>query len=109
MKLTPSNSLSDLLHIELNGNYDSVVMQTTYVGTEDSSTIVNSPLSSGSFYAIRQVYRVPNQFGGYHFLVNLLEFYPCQGRMWFRMYDINQKKWLPVNGWNCISPVSGWQ
>ena len=92
-------ALNDLMNININGNFETGNMHRSYVGTEDASTLFNCPVSGGSFYAIREVEAVANQHGGYHTMVTLKEFYPVQGRKWYRMYDINQKAWLPLNGW----------
>ena len=78
---------ADLLHVNVNGDYSDSVMHISYVGTEDASTLTNSPVTSGAFYAIREVHRVPNYYGGYHHLVVFREIYPEQGRVWSRMYD----------------------
>ena len=85
---------NDLLNIMLNGDYTADNMQAGYIATEDASTLVNSPVKSGAFYAFRTVEAY--QVG--HVLVQLKEMYPCSGRVWSNMYDKNYQKWM---GWRC--------
>jgi hypothetical protein len=79
-------SVVDMLNIDVakrdraSGN-----MQPAHVSTEDASTLINSPVASGPFYAIRTVDVVPVG----HVLVRLEELYPKHGRVWTAMYDVN--------------------
>lgn len=70
-----------------NGNYDNVVR------TEDASTLINSPVTSGPFYAYRKVYPVYVPWSHHSkIFVELRETFPQKGRIWTQAYD-------PNNGW----------
>lgn len=70
-----------------NTNYDNVVR------TEDASTLINSPVTSGPFYAYRKVYPVYVPWSHHSkIVVELHEFFPQKGRIWAQAYD-------PSNGW----------
>lgn len=89
-------SLTDLLTVRLDGNFDDLCMSHTHISTEDATTLHNSPITSGPFYAIRKVNASPVG----HVFVTLEEFYPVCGRVWTNMYDKNFQYWLgwQVNG-----------
>ena len=91
--------IQDLLLINYNGsdpyatdwNFDHMV------GTEDASTLKNSPVTSGAFYAYRKVYPIYSEVNNHcKVVVELHEAYPAAGRIWKARYD-------PNIGW------SGWQ
>ena len=70
-----------------NANYDNVVR------TEDASTLINSPVTSGPFYAYRKVYPVYTPWSHHSkVFVELKEVFPQKGRIWTQAYD-------PNNGW----------
>lgn len=70
-----------------NTNYDNVVR------TEDASTLINSPVTSGPFYAYRKVYPVYVPWSHHSkIVVELHESFPQKGRIWAQAYD-------PSNGW----------
>lgn len=70
-----------------NTNYDNVVR------TEDASTLINSPVTSGPFYAYRKVYPVYTPWSHHSkVFVELKEVFPQKGRIWTQAYD-------PNNGW----------
>lgn len=70
-----------------NFNYDNVVR------TEDASTLINSPVTSGPFYAYRKVYPVYAPWSHHSkVFVELKEIFPQKGRTWTQAYD-------PNNGW----------
>lgn len=48
--------------------------------TEDASTLTNSPVTSGGFWARRTVYPVSNPTGSQHITVELEEYEPVLGR-----------------------------
>ena len=71
-----------------NTNYDNVVR------TEDASTLINSPVTSGPFYAYRKVYPVYTPWSHHSkVFVELKEVFPQKGRIWTQAYD-------PNNGWS---------
>lgn len=68
-------------------NYDNVVR------TDDASTLINSPVTSGPFYAYRKVYPVYTPWSHHSkVFVELKEVFPQKGRIWTQAYD-------PNNGW----------
>ena len=70
-----------------NVNYDNVVR------TDDASTLINSPVTSGPFYAYRKVYPVYTPWSHHSkVFVELKEIFPQKGRTWTQAYD-------PNNGW----------
>ena len=70
-----------------NTNYDNVVR------TDDASTLINSPVTSGPFYAYRKVYPVYTPWSHHSkVFVELKEVFPQKGRIWTQAYD-------PNNGW----------
>ena len=74
-----------------NTNYDNVVR------TDDASTLINSPVTSGPFYAYRKVYPVYTPWSHHSkVFVELKEIFPQKGRTWTQAYD-------PNNGWG-----NGW-
>ena len=90
---------TDLMNIDFTNPY-SEVNRETYVGTEDASTLINSPILAGSFYAYRQVFCVPLKAGGfedkYIVTVKLTEHYPVPGRVWTNMFNPVEYRW---SGW----------
>ena len=85
---------NDLLNVMLNGDYSADNMLPGYIATEDASTLVNSPITSGAFYAYREV----EIYSVGHMCVRLKEMYPFNGRVWSNMYDKNVQGWY---GWKC--------
>lgn len=70
-----------------NGNYNNVVR------TDDASTLINSPVKSGPFYAFRTVYPIYVPWSHHSkIVVELHESFPQKGRIWTQAYD-------PNNGW----------
>lgn len=87
-----TQTLTDLLMIDTDqspgSNFD------CSFGTEDASTLVNSPVIEGPFYAYRKVYQVYNKVNNfYNTVVELHEAYPQRGRIWKREY-------APDTGWS---------
>lgn len=63
-------------------------------GTEDASTLTNSPVTSGAFYGYRKVYQVHSSVANhYKTIVEIHEAYPMRGRIWTSEYN-------PDTGWN---------
>lgn len=87
-----TQTLTDLLMIDTGqspgSNFD------CSFGTDDASTLVNSPVIEGPFYAYRKVYQVYNKVNNfYNTVVELHEVYPQRGRTWKREY-------APNTGWS---------
>lgn len=69
-------------------NYDCVIR------AEDASTLTNSPVKSGAFYAYRRTYPIwlpDKNISGV--VVELHEAYPVHGRMWSRAYVKDMGGW----------------
>lgn len=65
-------------------------------GTEDASTLINSPVTSGPFYGYRKVYQVHSSAANhYKTIVEIHEAYPMRGRIWTSEYspDIGWAGW----------------
>lgn len=86
---------TDLLLINFSGDdpYNTSVNYDNVVRTEDASTLINSPVTSGPFYAYRKVYPVYTPWSHHSkVFVELKEVFPQKGRIWTQAYD-------PNNGW----------
>lgn len=86
---------TDLMLINFSGNdpYNSNTNYDNVVRTEDASTLINSPVTSGPFYAYRKVYPVYTPWSHHSkVFVELKEVFPQKGRIWTQAYD-------PNNGW----------
>ena len=82
---------NDLLLIDINDNFGSSNYDMSF-GTEDASTLKNSPVTSGAFYGYRKVYQI-HTTNKYKTIIELHEAWPRRGRVWKREYD-------PNNGWS---------
>ena len=78
--------------------------QPATIMTEDASTLTNSPVTSGGFWARRTVYPVSNPTGSEHITVELEEYEPVLGRRWLRTYYAATGKWNEK--WREISPTA---
>lgn len=86
---------TDLMLIDFSGDdpYSSSVNYDNIVRTEDASTLKNSPVTSGAFYAHRTVYPIYVPWSHHSkIVVELHESFPQKGRIWTQAYD-------PNNGW----------
>ena len=86
---------TDLMLINFSGDdpYNSNTNCDNVVRTEDASTLINSPVTSGPFYAYRKVYPVYTPWSHHSkVFVELKEVFPQKGRIWTQAYD-------PNNGW----------
>lgn len=92
---------TDLLSISTNGgSVATSVHQPATIMTEDASTLKNSPVISGGFWAKRMVYPVVNPTGSAHITVELQEYEPIPGRRWLRTYYQGSgwsSKWIEIN------------
>ena len=95
-KYTPpeasNNKITNTLLISTSGNFSEEYMHPGYIATEDASELSSSPVTSGPFYAYREVFFSPNKT-----IVKLTEAYPQNGRIWVNAYDSDTQKW---RGWN---------
>lgn len=84
-----NQSTNDLLMIDVGNPYGSANYDCSF-GTDDASTLINSPVNSGPFYAYRRTYQVYNTVNNfYNTAVELHETYPQRGRIWKREYAPN--------------------
>lgn len=90
-----NRDVKDLLLINFSGDdpYNTSVNYDNVVRTEDASTLIDSPVTSGPFYAYRKVYPVYTPWSHHSkVFVELKEVFPQKGRIWTQAYD-------PNNGW----------
>lgn len=86
---------NDLWRININDNFGTSNYDWSF-GTEDASTLINTPVTSGPFYGYRKVYQVHSSAANhYKTIVEIHEAYPMRGRIWTSEYN-------PDSGW------SGW-
>lgn len=84
-----NQSTNDLLLIDTGDPYGEWNYDCSF-GTDDASTLKNSPVTSGPFYAYRRTYQVYNTVSNfYNTVVELHESYPQRGRIWKREYAPN--------------------
>ena len=84
-----NQSTNDLLLIDTGDPYSEWNYDCSF-GTDDASTLKNSPVTSGPFYAYRRTYQVYNTVNNfYNTVVELHESYPQRGRIWKREYAPN--------------------
>lgn len=105
-EIAKNNIITDLLSVNINGVMNESYMYPGSVATEDASTLANSPVKSGAFYAHREVLFIPNQgiVGNTYgkTIVRLTEAYPITGRIWTCSYNTDFSTWT---GWKSITPV----
>ena len=91
-----SNQISDCLLINTGADFGYAYMKSGWVGTENAASgdLVNCPVSSGQFYAVRHVY----SDGKNRVLVELIETLPSPGRSWYNKYA--GSSW---SGWRCAT------
>lgn len=86
---------NDLRLIDINDNFGTANYDMSF-GTEDASTLINSPVTSGPFYGYRKVYQVHSSAANhYKTIVEIHEAYPMRGRIWTSEYnsDIGWSGW----------------
>lgn len=105
-EIAKNNIITDLLNININGVMNEPYMYPGSVATEDASTLKNSPMREGAFYAYREVFFIPNQgiVGNTYgkTIIRLTEAYPVSGRIWTNVYNTDSNDWT---GWKSITPV----
>ena len=79
-----------------------------YIATEgEGKDISNKPIE-GTFYAYREVKKIPNVNGdgtirpGYKTIVILYEAYPVAGRIWTRVFNSDTNSWID-NSWKAAT------
>lgn len=96
---------NNLLSINTSNPYADNMKPTSF-GTENASTLVNSPVTSGAFYGVREVFCITRNSPTGDFirvLVRLTEAYPVTGRIWINVYEKNTSQWT---GWKKITPTT---
>lgn len=105
-EIAKNNIITDLLNININGVMNEPYMYPGSVATEDASTLINSPMREGAFYAYREVFFLPNRgvVGNTYgkTIIRLTEAYPVSGRIWTNVYNTDSNDWT---GWKSITPV----
>lgn len=94
------NIITNILHIDTTGNFTSPCMQAGIVATEDASKLLGSPVTSGAFYAYREVEVIELNSNNRKIIVKLTEAYPLAGRLWCVVYNTITKTW---SNWICAS------
>lgn len=90
------NFCTNPLMIDFDINHS--VNRTSVISTEDASTIANSPVTSGAFYAYREVFLIDSTVGrSPKVIVKLTESYPQAGRIWIISYNPDTGAW--DGGW----------
>lgn len=78
---------NDLWLIDNNSNLGTSNYDMSF-GTEDASTLIHSPVTSGPFYGYRKVYQVHSSTANhYKTIVEIHEAYPMRGRIWTSEYN----------------------
>lgn len=94
-----NNIISNALLINTNGKFNASHMYSGVIATEDASKISGCPVTSGAFYAYREVFFLPNQgvVGNTQgkTIVRLTESYPISGRVWITSYNTDIQNWSP--------------
>ena len=105
-EIAKNNIITNLLNININGVMNEPYMYPGSVTTEDASTLINSPMREGAFYAYREVFFLPNRgvVGNTYgkTIIRLTEAYPVSGRIWTNVYNTDLNDWT---GWKSITPV----
>lgn len=104
-----NQSVIDLLNIDVGNPYGTSNYDCSF-GTDDASTLINSPVTSGPFYAYRRTYLVYNNVNNfYNTTIELHESYPQRGRIWKREYAPNigwSRNWSYSFTNNDVVPIS---
>lgn len=80
-----------------------------YIGTESEGKDISNKPIDGTFYAYREVKKIPNVNpdgtirSGYKTIVILYEAYPVAGRIWTRVFNTDTNSWSD-NGWKAVAP-----
>lgn len=105
-EIAKNNIITNLLNININGVMNEPYMYPGSVAMEDASTLINSPMREGAFYAYREVFFLPNRgvVGNTYgkTIIRLTEAYPVSGRIWTNVYNTDSNDWT---GWKSTTPV----
>ena len=106
--IAKNNIITDVLSVNIKGVFEQSYMFPGVIATENASTLKNSPVKSGAFYAYREVFFIPNQgiVGNTYgkTIVRLTEAYPVAGRIWTTVYNTDFSSW---SSWKKQEPISG--
>lgn len=95
-----NNFVTDLLRVD----HDNPLGESnkfSVISTEDASTLANSPIASGAFYAYREIMLVDSQVGNKaKIIVVVFEAYPQDGRIWINSFNPDSQKW---SDWQIIA------
>lgn len=91
----PVGTVSNLLHVNVENPYD-FCNESLSISTEDASTLVNSPVTSGAFYGYREVLLIKNHNNYFKAVVRITESYPVGGRIWTNAFNPDNNSWT---GW----------
>ena len=95
-----NNNKTNLLLVA-GSNRNSSTNRPGRVATSDASSLTNSPVTTGGFYALWDFdLLTQNDNTNFHGLVTLREMYPTPGRVW-----MNWRNWDSWKGWKSITPV----
>lgn len=94
-----NNIISNVLLVDTKGTFNAPYMYSGVIATEDASKISGCPVTSGAFYAYREVFFLPNQGAVGNTqgktIVRLTESYPISGRVWITSYNTDIQNWSP--------------
>lgn len=95
--IAKNNIITDVQSVNINGLFEQSYMFPGVIATENASTLKNSPIKIGAFYAYREVFFIPNQgiVGNTYgkTIVRLTEAYPVAGRIWICAYNTDSGTW----------------
>ena len=94
------NYINNIFNISYSaGNEYDTLNDNGVIATEDASVLVNSPVTSGAFYAYREVLFIKSPLNNNKIIVRLTEAYPEPGRIWLSAYNMDLSTW---SNWRCI-------
>lgn len=97
-------SLTNFLDVNLTDSLDQK-HEAIYFGTDDASTLTNSPVTTGQFYGYRTVAFMKREDDTLWLLkVTIHEILPNYGRCWTNVYSAGKSDWL---GWKESGADSG--
>ena len=107
-KYTPEkavdNLITNLWYVSTTVDHSLSIMKPGNVAVSDASVLANSPVTSGPFYAYREVLEVCATGGSHRkLIVRLTEAYPIPGRIWNCCYNTDTSKW---SGWSSVGGSS---